>query len=292
MVNYLHLGNVLGQPAAMSALPLDGVHSKLQVLGKLRGLCGEARELAGLMQAYGPKHSKRIDIGQFRLDIARSLAHRRFFSSLGCRGFSYRVEDEIDFCEPLRKRITLRVALMPGEQLFYPPRVKRYLRRVNSNHYFSGGFPSIAFALGIKRPDAWFVFVMQSDVALRSPSYIREHFRGWRKVLFANIVRLAHGNASMLYLCRAEDVLRACHSGFSPPRTVPTAWHAIYDQTAGDFHMQIAQLSDNVDVQLFPRQPRIFADSFHALPHPAFTGLCPNHRPGVNYEGVAARITS
>lgn len=262
-VNYLHYGNALDRCADLERIPEQGIHAKQPLLLKLASGSAETREL---IQAYGAKRSKRIDAGRFRLDLGRSLVHRRFFASLGCRGFSYRVEDEIEFCEPLRECINLRVALMPGEELFYPQRVKRYLRRVNSNHYFCDGYPSIAFALGTKTPRAWFIFVMQSDLALRGPSYIREHFRGWRKVLFANIVRMARGHAATIYLCRSEDVLRACHSSFRPPQRVPGSWEAIYNRTAGDFCMQLVEIPERVNIQLFPDQPEMVVDNFYQLP--------------------------
>jgi hypothetical protein len=261
-VNYLHFGNALDGDIAPGVLPERGAYSKRDLMSRLAS-CEDS--LLVLLRGYGGKHSKKIDVEEFRLDLSKSLAHRRFFRSLGCRGFSYKLDDEIDFPEPLKESATLRVALMPDELLFYPSRVKQYLRRVNNNHYFCDGYPAIAFALGLRASDAWFVFVMQSDLALRKPAYIREHFRGWRKVLFANILRMAAGKAAMVYLCRSEDVLRACNKDFPTPRGVPMAWTKIYDETASFFGMKLVQLAEPVDTQVFPRQPPITTDCFYAL---------------------------
>lgn len=260
-VNYLHFANALDGDIP-GVLPEHGAYSKRDLLKRLAA-CEDS--LLVLVRGYGAKHSKKIDIHQFRLDLSRTLAHRRFFRSLGCRGFSYKLDDDIDFPEPLKESATLRVALMPDELLFYPSRVKRYLRRVNNNHYFCDGYPSIAFALGVRASDAWFVFVMQSDLALRNPSYIRDHFRGWRKVLFANILRLAAGKATTVYLCRSEDVLRACNKDFPAPREVPIAWSKIYDETASFFGMKPVRLRERVDAQVFPGQPAVTTDCFYAL---------------------------
>ena len=265
-VNYLHYGGALDGGQLLSSFPDRGLCAKKDLVQGLARGNGASGALEVLVRGYGAKQSKKIDVEHFHLDIARSrLLHRPFFTSLGCRGFSYKLDSEIELNEPLESYVTLRVALMPDELLFYPPRVKRYLRRVNGNHYFCDGYPSIAFALGMKTKEAWFIFVMQSDLALRGPSYIRDHFRGWRKVLFTSILRLAVGQTKNVYLCRVEDVVRALHSDFPVRSAAPAAWNTIYAGTADFFSMEPTRLREPIGIQVFQEQAQITTDQCYAL---------------------------
>jgi len=165
VLNYLHHGHALDDCVQLTSLPEQGRYAKQDLLERLSCSNGVRPDLAVLIRGFGPTFSKQLDVECFRRDFSNSLLLRTFFGSLECRGFSYKLDDEIELYEPLRKCITLKIALMPHELLFYPPRVRRYLRRVNRNHYFDNGYPSIAFALGMKAQGAWFVFVLQSDLA-------------------------------------------------------------------------------------------------------------------------------
>jgi hypothetical protein len=190
------------------------------------------------------------------------------------RGFSYALDTEMPGYDrafspssKIQARIDLRVALMPGESLAYPPRVMAWLCQVPfaENHYFRASLPSIAFAFGLKTPKAWYVFVMQSDLASGGPSYVREHFRGWRKILFANIVSLAAGQVERLYLCQAADVERTrvlpCRNaaGFSP------LWADVYDKTAREWGMPLVPVAAPVNVQVLRRRTPVYAERFHEL---------------------------
>jgi hypothetical protein len=58
--------------------------------------------------------------------------------------------------------------------------------------------------------------------------------------------------------------LRACHTSFRPPRTVPGSWEAIYDRTAADFSMKLVAVSERINIQIFQDQPPITTDRFYA----------------------------
>ena len=238
---------------------------KSDLLSTIRAENNGHADLIELVRSYGPSRSQRLDTDRFQLDMARSLIYQSQFKALGCRGFSYRVENDIEFPDPFAEHITLKLALLTSKDLFYPPRVRTYLRRVNNNHYFSGGFPSIAFAIGTQLRDEWFVFALQSDLAVRTPSYVRSHFRGWERVLFSTIVRKARNQARAVYLCRASDALRTCHPSFPIPQQVPSSWRFTYDGTADFFGMQLVRLQKPVNMQLYPSQRPIVAEYFYKL---------------------------
>ena len=222
--------------------------------------------LIEIIKGYKGNRVKKININDLKCDVEKSFLLREFFKSLRCRGFSYKVHESINLIgDPLREKINLRIALMPDDDLFYPPEVKRYLRRVSKNHYVYNGYRSIAFALGSRSDRKWYIFILQSDIAFRKRSYIKEHFRGWRKVLFANIMKLAIGKADTIYLCRAEDVIRCCHPEFWKPKKLPDSWRIIYDETAKYFNMKIARLDEYINIQTFKDLQPIYTNVFYKL---------------------------
>ena len=199
--------------------------------------------------------------------------HKRF-RGIGCRGFSYQMDSEMkhynhQHCPSYRLRsvINLRIALLAGCDLFYPPRVNHYLRGVllTPTHYIQDGMPAVAFSLGMKTEAGWFVFVMQSDIASQGPSYVRDYFRGWRKVLFANVAGYAHSKTSALYLCRSEDVARACYPGSRRRKQISDTWQSIYDGTAQQFGMPLVRLPMPVNIQLYRSKPPIWTEYFYEL---------------------------
>jgi len=85
-------------------------------------------------------------------------------------------------------------------------------------------------------------------------------------VLLANVLRLAAAaEVRAMYLCRAEDVLRACHRQFPVPRVVPAAWRTTYDATAEFFGMKLVRLKEDVNIQIFQRQPRVATNCVYGL---------------------------
>jgi hypothetical protein len=268
--NYLHYGNALECRDLLAWGELHGLRSKRELLNQIGSDGGRAAALGELIRAFGPRRCRRMDVDRFREGLADSLRMRAWFKALGCRGFSYELHrfariwgPRTGVPLPLRRAITLRFALMPGERLFYPPKIRRYLGRARRSHCFRRGLPVIAFGLGAEVGRAWYLFVLQSDLAFRTPAYIREHFRGWRRVLFAHILGKARGRVDAVYLCTAEDALRACHRDYYAPRTLPESWQVIYGRTAADFGMPLRHLNRRVNIQVFSRQRPVWTSRFH-----------------------------
>jgi len=271
--NYLHHGNALECWRLLGFPDRHGLHSKRALVKELGSCGGDTGHLAQIIQSYGPRRTRTIDVDRLRADFAATARLRERFRALNCRGFSYKIDCDITLAGPhsqealpLRREINLRLALMSSGDLFYPPRVRHYLRRFTRSHYSRDGFPAIGFALGIRARTAWYVLTLQSDLAFGTSAYVQAHFRGWRKVLFANLLSAAAADdADTVYLCTAQDVLRACHPGYYSPVQVPRAWECIYDRTAADFHMRPVRLRRPLNIQLFSRQKAVYTTRFYEL---------------------------
>lgn len=224
------------------------------------------RFLLEVIGSYGGPSSKRISVTELFDDVTKTLRCRRMFQTLGCRGFSYEFVGEMQgFPYHLRKQIDLRLALVSQRELFYPKRVRRYLLAHNVNHYFVDAFPAIAFALGRRVGRKWFICIMQSDLAFRGPAYIRDHFRGWRKILFANLMRYAIGAVDEIYLCPAAAVFSGSFPTGLRPAEMPAIWSHIYDGTARFFSMKPVELSRAVNVQIYKNAPPVYCRCFYRL---------------------------
>jgi hypothetical protein len=262
-MNFLHYGSALQQADALQSVTSQYLNksSLLEALEVPR----HNPDLAVIVRGYGPKRTKRISVPSLERDFRETHILMDFFRQLGCRGFSHRVERDIAMNERLRPAIDFRIALMADDSFFYPPLVKKFLRRTENNHFFSKGFPSIAFALGEKRLDGFYIYVLQSDVVCSRSAVIRQHFRGWRKVLFAHVLREAVDTTSNIYLCSAVDVLRACRPEFPRPFQVPKSWISIYDDTARFFGMEAIELPAPINIQIYPDLPTVPTSRFYRL---------------------------
>ncbi len=264
-VNYLHYGDAL-QRIRRADLSSDQINTKQQLLSSIENGYSNSRFIRAIVESYGGSRSSRLDVTEFKLDLSRTTKMRNLFSSLGCRGFSYKFfTDMAGFPYRLRSRVNLRVALVADQELFYPPKVRKYLTRHRANHYFVYQAPAIAFALGIITRKIWYVFVMQSDIVRRGSASVREHFRGWRKVLFNSIIDIAKETADYIYLCREEDVLKACHRDFPGPESPPENWRIIYHGTASDFAMARIELKRRINIQLYDRKHPIYSKSMYYI---------------------------
>jgi hypothetical protein len=147
-VNYLHSGDALDVLAE-----LVNCSQEDDSLKSLRSRWTTVSQLAPLLHHLG-KVQKNIRLGDLRRDIRSGLEWRKLFHLLGCRGFSYGLDTRMRGynCQFSREyhldpSVDVRMALIAREQLFYPVRVRKYLRRVPwlANHYFvKGRDPSIA----------------------------------------------------------------------------------------------------------------------------------------------------
>ena len=263
--NYLHYGHALERLSRSAVIRAGGVCLKQDLKRRLVAESGRNPHVDGVVSSFGSPRAKRIDVAALSVDVRRSIQLRRFFQAIGCRGFSYRVSQDIEFSSPLRPEITIRVALMPGDGLSYPSRVRLRLKRVNRNHYFEAGLPSIAFALGMERGSDWFILVLQSDVASVAPAACRQHFRGWRKVLLGTILRLSVDRAEAVWLCNSADVLRACDKRFTRRSSPPDSWRGIYEETATFFGMVPVTLPEGINIQVLADGDAVSATSFFRL---------------------------
>jgi len=271
-VNYLHLGDALDLLSELfetgASDPGDGPLAQLS--------CQRARssELSVLLRSY-IREKKKIRLSDLRSQLREAMEWRNRFRALGCRGFSYALDLHMRGYNSQRARrhqlarsVDLRMALMAQEQLFYPPRVRRYLRHVPwlRNHYHNEKTPAIALCFGRRAETAWYVLVMQSDPASHGPASVREHFRGWRHVLFANVVAQAYGRVPDLYLARAYDVERGCYPDTKQAGEIPESWKVIYDRTAEEWGMTLVQVAEPIDVQIYRGRCPVYATSFYKLP--------------------------
>ena len=153
---------------------------------------------------------------------------------------------------------------MPEASLYYPPRVRRYLRRGGFNHFKVDRYPSICFALGRTSGDSCLLLILQSDLAYRKPAFVRDHFRGWRKPLLYCAITLARNKFRKIYLPFAEDVVRACNP-FRRPQAPPVSWHAIYDRSAAEFGFEERRLSIPKNLQVYRDLEPVMADRLFVL---------------------------
>jgi len=218
-----------------------------------------------ILNYFRVRTSDIVDVSGLHEYMVQTNSTRSEFHNYGCRGFSYKFYSDMEgFPYRLRRTINLRMALIADCALFYPPRVRRYLRRHTANHYFAYDAPAIAFALGQQTRKTLHVFVMQSDLCKNGPTPVREHFRGWRKILFANIVSEARKTGRDVFLCKSEDVLNACHPDH-PVSSMPKSWKKIYDGTASDFDMRLDKLPRRINIQLYDRKRPIYAREMYHL---------------------------
>ena len=264
-VNFLHYGDALALLSKVK-FPSTGRIAKHELLSSIENGYPPSNFLRSVIANYGGSRLCRVDLASLKSDLARTFLMRKVFGTLGCRGFSYAFFSDMQgFPYRLRRQIDLRVALIASPGLFYPPRVRRYVARHRANHYFLYEAPAIAFALGMTTRRKWYVFIMQSDLYRRGPACVREHFRGWRKVLFANIVQYASETADRIYLCSEDDVLNGCHEGYFRPLTPPETWQSIYRGTAHEFGMDRTEMRRGINIQLYDRRPPVYARSMYCL---------------------------
>ena len=250
-VNYLNYGS--SPNALLSILDFDnGVFYKDELIDKFRKTNAIDKFSLEIIRSYHGEKTKRINLQSFKQDLKKSLELKNAFSSLGCRGFSSVLHGSIDIdCPELDNDVNLKIALMPDEKLFYPPRIRRYFRRHYYSHYRFNRYPSICFALGKLTDEACCIIIMQSDFVHRNPSFIRDHFRGWRKILMKNILEIVKGRCNSIYLPIAHDVLKCCHPEYSKSQTTPQIWFNIYDRTAVDFNFSLVCLNQPINIQLY-----------------------------------------
>jgi hypothetical protein len=194
------------------------------------------------------------------------------FGPLQCRGFSYAFSASPVFRMPLPRRVNLRFALHLPSALSHPPAVVRALRVNRCRHVISARGRCAAFALGTSRREpqgaAWYVYALQSDLALLGRPVLRDYLRGWRKVLLACVLNAAEAAGA-----RAVHLAPAA-AAFDVARTNPTyatmqlpdLWRQIYDRTAREFGMGLVDIEAPVNIQMMPhRRPHAWRTFYRLL---------------------------
>ena len=241
-LNYLHRG--------------DSLHSLCQDFNASKS--PYAREILEYWKATGKPTS------QIFHAIKNSQSARHWFHKNGLRGFSFAVHQDILFSFPLRDTINFRFAIVADSSLFYPKKVKDYIRYGRGkNHYRDRGFRSIGFALSRVNDACLFVFVLQSDLVFQGKAGVREHFRGWRKVLIREVVRWAKRHSlHKLRLVSAADVIAACHPEYPVPDTIPSIWLKTYDETAKFLNMKMETQNRFMNIQTLIGAPPVSSRDF------------------------------
>lgn len=219
-----------------------------------------------VFRSYGSLRSRKIEVCQLEKDFNQSRRRRRWFRSLGVRGFSYRLVSGFDFAHKLENDVDIRIGLFFFDDLFYPPRVRRYLMRWHDPHVSAGGARCLAFLLGSSAGSEWFITCLQSDLVFRKPSYIREHLRGWQKILIAEVLNLARKQqVDRVFLTSADDQARCCHPKFRTRNGTPGSWKGIYDETANYFGMEIVQRRQALNIQVLADLSPVMTSVFHSF---------------------------
>jgi hypothetical protein len=137
--------------------------------------------------------------------------------------------------------------------------------RVHRFHCGGRGLRPIAFALGRKVEDRWYVLQLQSDIAFNCGSAIGNHFRGWSRVLLDCLHRQSAKTGCKLFVCPSEQVIRAVAPASLRPRCVPNSWRQIYDLSAETIGMKKRVIPETVNLQLHPRLDRVLCRQFYSF---------------------------
>lgn len=263
-INYLHYGDALEKLQVIREYSSLRQVRKKDLLRRINGsnqLCDFA---SYIVERYGHRRRKTIDVASAITDVERSIQTRSLFGALRCRGFSYDFSTRAtSFPVALRSSINVRVAIFADSRMHYPPAVSKYLAHTRSCHFFDYYGPAIAFLLGILRGTSLYIVTLQSDSSCGTPSGIREHFRGWRRVLLN--LAMTHFQPQKAYIVHSADVLRACHNGFDVPTKVPASWRHIYEQTAKESGHKSTTLKRGLNIQIYARQPKVITKQFYVL---------------------------
>lgn len=218
-------------------------------------------EARWLVNASPPFHSKTFQL------LNKSILHRERFRRLKVRGFSYRFCLDVgNFGVRFEKSVNLRAALFYDRNLFYPKKVRSAMGRVVAFHCRPGELRPIAFALGRRIANRWFVLQIQSDVAYRGGAALGNHFRGWSRVLLDSLVCTALGSGGRLYVCPCDHVIRAVEPKYRCPESVPTSWRQFYDASAEAIGMKLCRVRKCINLQLHPHHEPVLCREFFSMP--------------------------
>ncbi len=199
----------------------------------------------------GPR-GRRVSVPRLERVVAQGSCWRPRFLALECRGFSYRFSTAPRFRSIyLGHDVNLRAALVSDRDLYYPPRVRQALTDLPSgNQHILGG---IGWVLGQERQidgqTWWYLINIQSDITHQTVSCLREIFRGWQRVLFWLVLRLARQRGVWgIALPPAAYLPFSSAQGASGGRHLD-AWRHLYDGVASFFGLQRAHSDRPINIQ-------------------------------------------
>lgn len=263
-LNYLHDKDNLDILNSIDFQALSKTKNKnelIKALGSDYDCSGEY--LKKVLSCYQPSIAQLTQ--ELEFDIRSSMIHRDRFRELGYRGFSYKFHSEIRLLWPkLKPHVNLAMGLIASSNLYYPKRVGELLKKYHPNHLRQKGDPSIGFVLGQITASGWFIYIIQSDIMFNRSSIIRDHFRGWRKLLVTKLIEQARGKAGKIFLSPAEHVIETCKVK-SKPEKLPQSWISLYDKTAEEFGMKRVLVPECVNIQCFEREKDIRSNDFYVL---------------------------
>ena len=263
-INYLHYGDALEKLQVIRAYSAQRRVQKADVLARLHGSNQSKKFASYIIERYGHRRRKTIDVACAIEDLEYSIATRPLFRALGSRGFSYDFSTRpTGFPVQIRQNINVRAAIFADTRLHYPPAVLKFHTYTWNSHFYDYYGPAIAFLLGILRGGDLYIVTLQSDPSCDTPSAIREHFRGWRRIMLN--LTMTYFQPKRVYLVRSEDILRACHNGFEVPDKVPMSWRNIYEQSAKEAGNKVTILKRGINIQLYAHHPKVIARQFYVL---------------------------
>lgn len=263
-MNYLHHHDSLERLLELEFDTIKQLRNKKKLKKELVDVYGFDRGfVTELLRCYESRYDTFLQ--SLECDVRHTQRCKQMFHQLGCRGFSYKFNSQLKLKWPkVRDNIGFAMGLTSSQELYYPNRVRNDLERAKLGHWGNGRYPSIGFALGQVTDEGWFISVLQSDLMFSESSVIKDHFRGWRKLLMNKIIDEAEVEAERLFLCSAETVLKTCKAK-SRPQEVPKSWRTIYDLTAADFGMSRVRLNKSVDVQCFSGEQPVYENEFYVM---------------------------
>lgn len=284
-LSFLHFGAALdGLQALLRLFGTTGRVWNAEVRRALTDLpgtdeCRRAEVLDAVDFVTGPGHSK-LPLDDLAHGVAQSLAWRKVFQTLRCRGFSFRLCEEPTFRSCVFARdVNLRFALLAEPSLYYPPGVRQGLRKVAwRNRHVPH---AIGWMLGMEKCwdgcKWWYVVNVQSDLMSSPESGVKEIFRGWQRVLFRLVAELARCRGVAMLALPSVEVLAQTRDDRVDRASRRQAWHPLYDGLADFFHMRGTPNPYPTDTQplLFSEaawSSRFYVSSVVDLTRPSLSG--------------------
>lgn len=213
------------------------------------------------------RRGRRLSIPRVGRALEQGRGWRPRFQALHCRGFSFRLSTEPRFRSVyLNHDINLRAALVCDLDLYYPPRVREALASLHSGTQHITG--AIGWMLGQERQVGnqtwWYLTNIQSDMTHQPVSCLREIFRGWQRVLFWLLLRLARQRGVTAIALPPAALLPFSSSQGASGEKHLDAWRPLYDGIASFFGLQRLSGAPSINIQPMRFLPEKWCSVFYA----------------------------